>query len=674
MGTLDYWLFNSAISASLVLIVGALASLLFRQPAHQQRLGELAFIGATAALLLTAIPGVPKIFLRLLPAQAIAKPTVTRSPFHIGMPPQDAETQNSTTMQNHKNAIRRSPRITILRQGLSDGAQMLGAGYLLGVLVLTGRLTLGWVLLRRAKIRAAALTGIYDAPIADLTGTPWSGSRKAVILVSDDVCTPTACGLFHPAILFPRSLVNDDRTTIRIALAHEVAHIRRGDTISRMLCAVVGALFFYNPLYWLLRRRIRLNQEFLADQTAAQAATSCGVYIELMLALAKSVQRQKRPLFPAAGLIGGRSDFYIRMHRLMQFGIHDDSPVDCSRRWLGSAAAGMVLVILPASFLTLGSPQPAEVKHHRAQSAVTTQAGAFELIHRGLSYLGHRQNPDGGWLGRYGPAVTALVVRGYIEAGAAKTNRHVRSAINFIERSRHMDGGFYGNVEPAYNTAIVLRTLSMLPRRRYQRQARAGLAFLRGQMDQLSRARRSKDTWSGKPSVFKAWPGPQSLVPIRHNGATTTDQIAAGLWMSANQLDPTERSGDMILTHYGEITYSQLKSMIYAGLSPRDPRVIRLARWIAAHYTLSHNPAENGSLGVYYYYVTFAKTLRATGRAWIVGSTGVRHNWRRDLVYALAHRINGNGSWVNHGSKAWLEGNPVMATTYAVLALDQVVR
>jgi|GEM_PF-4678953 len=212
------------------------------------------------------------------------------------------------------------------------------------------------------------------------------------------------------------------------------------------------------------------------------------------------------------------------------------------------------------------------------------------------------------------------------------------------------------------------------PQRRYRRQARAGLAFLRGQMDQLGHARLSKGTWSGKPSVFMAWPGPQWLLPIHHNGATTTDQIAAGLWMSANQLDLTERSGNMSLTHYGEITYSQLKSMIYAGLSPRDPRVIRLSRWIAAHYTLSHNPAENGSLGVYYYYVTFAKTLRATGRAWIVGSTGVRHNWRRDLVYALAHRIDVNGSWVNHGSKAWLEGNPVMATTYAVLALDQVVR
>lgn len=115
-----------------------------------------------------------------------------------------------------------------------------------------------------------------------------------------------------------------------------------------------------------------------------------------------------------------------------------------------------------------------------------------------------------------------------------------------------------------------------------------------------------------------------------------------------------ERSGNMIPTHYGEITYSQLKSMIHAGLSPRDPRVIRLSRWIAAHYTLSHNPAENGSLGVYYYYVTFAKTMHATGRAWIVGSTGVRHNWRRDLVSALARRIDVNGSWVNHGSKAWL--------------------
>ncbi len=64
------------------------------------------------------------------------------------------------------------------------------------------------------------------------------------------------------------------------------------------------------------------------------------------------------------------------------------------------------------------------------------------------------------------------------------------------------------------------------------------------------------------------------------------------------------------LRSYGSMTYAGLKSMIYAGLGPDDPRVKAAIEWIAEHYTLDENPGM-GAAGLYYYYQTFAKALDA---------------------------------------------------------------
>ena len=427
---------------------------------------------------------------------------------------------------------------------------------------------------------------------------------------------------------------------------------------------------FFHPLLWILSRRIRLNQEFLADQSAAAMAESPDTYITSMLHLARRLQNSSDTFFPATALFGRRSDFYLRMNRLLAQG--NSTTADCSWRWYVEAVAGMMLILLPASMITLASPEhalPGTTSGYRAGGNIRQQAR--QLVGGGLAYLGRRQDSSGAWLGRYGPAVTALVVRGFLEAGVSAGNIHVQRGLRFIESNRRSDGGFYNNVEPAYNTAIVLRTLSMLPEPHYQRQARRGLAFLHQQLQASMAPPGSDGAWYVHRSLFRSrMPGNR----FAQSGKTVSRQITAGLWISGKALDPHERRADAVLTQYGSITYAQLRSMIYAGLQARDPRVAHLSHWIAAHYALNYNPAENGSQGLYYYYVVFARVLRAAGRTRVVDTDGVSHNWRRDLVAALARRCRANGSWKNVTGSAWLEGNPVLATTYGVLALDQVTR
>ena len=116
------------------------------------------------------------------------------------------------------------------------------------------------------------------------------------------------------------------------------------------------------------------------------------------------------------------------------------------------------------------------------------------------------------------------------------------------------------------------------------------------------------------------------------------------------------------------MTYAGLKSMIYCGLKPDDPRVKAAVEWIAKHYDLDSNPGM-GDAGLYYYYHTFAKALTALGQDEFKDDKGEVHNWRRELIAALAARQQKDGSWVNANAR-WLEEDANLVTGYALLALS----
>jgi squalene-hopene/tetraprenyl-beta-curcumene cyclase len=124
---------------------------------------------------------------------------------------------------------------------------------------------------------------------------------------------------------------------------------------------------------------------------------------------------------------------------------------------------------------------------------------------------------------------------------------------------------------------------------------------------------------------------------------------------------------DGSLRSYASMTYAGLKSMIYAGLTPDDPRVKAALKFIQSHYSLDENPGM-GQAGLYYYYHTFAKTLSMLGQPTVTDDKGKVHDWRAELIAALAKRQGARGEWVNPADR-FMEGDPNLVTAYALLAL-----
>ena len=140
----------------------------------------------------------------------------------------------------------------------------------------------------------------------------------------------------------------------------------------------------------------------------------------------------------------------------------------------------------------------------------------------------------------------------------------------------------------------------------------------------------------------------------------------------------TLADGTKVPRSYGSMTYALLKGLVFAGLPKDDPRMKAAWGWVQSHYTLDVNPGFEASddptagyQGLYYYFLTMARALDLYGAETITDPEGTQHPWRSQLSGRLLSLQNAeDGSWINTNSPRWWEGNPLLATSYALLTLD----
>ena len=77
-------------------------------------------------------------------------------------------------------------------------------------------------------------------------------------------------------VLIPSKLLAEmEESELRCVLAHELAHVRRRDHVVRWLEWLACAAFWWNPVAWWARRRLRASEELCCDALAV-AATEAG--------------------------------------------------------------------------------------------------------------------------------------------------------------------------------------------------------------------------------------------------------------------------------------------------------------------------------------------------------------------------------------------------------------
>lgn len=135
--------------------------------------------------------------------------------------------------------------------------------------------------------------------------------------------------------------------------------------------------------------------------------------------------------------------------------------------------------------------------------------------------------------------------------------------------------------------------------------------------------------------------------------------------------------GTGVLRSYGSMTYALLRCYHFAGLDLEDGRVKAAVDWLAKNWALDHNAGMSGQdrhSGLYYMYATMGKALSLAGVDTLDVPGRGALDWRAELSQHLLAAQRDDGSWVNEQSERWMEGDPVLATSYALNALSTTVR
>jgi squalene-hopene/tetraprenyl-beta-curcumene cyclase len=376
-------------------------------------------------------------------------------------------------------------------------------------------------------------------------------------------------------------------------------------------------------------------------------------------------------------------------------------------------AAGIFLMPpVPAA-----EPAPPAAAQPAAQDAA---AQAQAAIDKGLAYLKTQQKPDFSWQNpKEPPGFTALVLRAFLQDPAYKPDQpFLQKGLAKLLSFQGADGSISKDMLTNYNTAIAVTALAAANDPQYAAAIDKAVAYLKnlqwddtlqGVKNQNERVKKDDPRFGGwgygkhsrpdgsnlqitldalhdagvKPSD-PAYQNAIQFVQRMQNRSESNDQPWAGndggfVYTPANNGESEAGEykgpdGKRMLRSYGSMTYAGFKSLIYAGLSKDDPRVKAAWDWIGKNWTVSENPGmgaanpANAQNGLYYYFMTMGRALNAYDQPVITDAQGKEHDWRVELINQIASLQKADGSWL--GEARWMEGSPVLATAYAVIALE----
>jgi beta-lactamase regulating signal transducer with metallopeptidase domain len=220
------------------------------------------------------------------------------------------------------------------------------SGLLLAGIGLAGaRLLAGLAAVRAYRTKTRR---VQDGALLDLLAIVRAelGCRTEIELrESPRIASPATVGWRHPLILLPlgwRGWSDEERRAI---LAHEVAHVERGDYLVWLVAQISLALHFYHPLVYWLAGRLRAEQEMAADSRGALVLGGRRAYLQTLarIALREDSGRMSwalRPFLPTS------KTFIRRIEMLRNSTERPYKPITFSGRLLvATLLAGLALLI-----------------------------------------------------------------------------------------------------------------------------------------------------------------------------------------------------------------------------------------------------------------------------------------------------------------------------------------
>ena len=370
-----HWLIYAGISSCLLFAVAIVAMMVTDQPARRLRFIQWAFIGALLAPLVNEIGATPQWHLGLFgEAPAVAEtsnenpppPTDSNRPAFgaggIGSPDgrfgsepvREAEKANvasvpktpAKTQPIAGDAAKSEESVTPVAANEPESPLDFRAIILLAYSGIAGGMLLWWMLgllrLLHLKRKSRPAGEDVSAMFRQIAGDD-TLAKRVQLRISDNVPAPLTFGFRKPVIVLPWTVcLPGQENALRYCLAHEWDHVQRRDIVPWQFAALMQVLFFFQPMFWWMRRQMRLCQDYLADSFAARHADVPEDYAEFLVQQAK---RCTVRYSAALGFAPSRSSLFRRVEMIL----NDDTQLETRpRRWWNAAVALTALGVVAA--------------------------------------------------------------------------------------------------------------------------------------------------------------------------------------------------------------------------------------------------------------------------------------------------------------------------------------
>ena len=172
------------------------------------------------------------------------------------------------------------------------------SGAVLGLcLLLVGILRLRWLASHARLVQTGRWRDLADE-ISHAAGF----RRPVVLLQSDHPSLLVTWGFARPKVILPADAATWSDARARVVLTHELAHIRRGDWMVQLAAEVFRAVYWFNPLLWIVCRTLRLESEHACDDEVMSQGVEGTDYANHLVELARALGHRRYTWFPAPAM------------------------------------------------------------------------------------------------------------------------------------------------------------------------------------------------------------------------------------------------------------------------------------------------------------------------------------------------------------------------------------
>ncbi|MEE9443803.1 MAG: M56 family metallopeptidase [candidate division Zixibacteria bacterium] len=177
-----------------------------------------------------------------------------------------------------------------------DWKYYIGLAWFIGTIAIIIKILFGFCCARYFKNQATLVMDNHIQSLFNQCRNELEIKSRIQLYMGAKIPVPFASGLLRPAVYLPTQFFNWSKEKQRIILTHELIHLKRLDVLSTLLSQAALVLYWVNPLFWLVRRRLYIDREQAADDSVLEAGISADTYARSLIEVAYQLRRNRTPI------------------------------------------------------------------------------------------------------------------------------------------------------------------------------------------------------------------------------------------------------------------------------------------------------------------------------------------------------------------------------------------